>query len=175
VGCRGFATGREWSMHARERIVRERFAEQTCTHCGARYPSDGVVVLARRRSTWMVMATCTQCQQRGLFVVSFPDAHHDFDHAQPHETLPAAQLDVPVDLPEIVSNSFLPAEPNSLDHPLANTPPLDQPGLMLPGKTPSPVTVNDVNEMHEFLAGFTGNFSTLFARIFPQSSDDSSS
>jgi hypothetical protein len=175
MGRRWFAKGREWSMHARERIVRERFAEQTCTHCGAQYPPDGVVVLARRRSTWMVMATCTQCQQRGLFVVSFPDAHHDANHAQSHETLPAAQLDVSVDLPEIISNNFLPARPNSLDHPLADTPPLDQPGLMPPGKTPSPVTVNDVNEMHAFLAGFSGNFSTLFARIYPQSSDDSSS
>lgn len=161
-------------MHARERIVRERFAEQTCTHCGAQYPPEGVVVLARRRSTWMVMATCTQCQQPGLFVVSFPDAHRDAEHTQPHETLPAAPVDVSLELPDIIPNSFLPARPNSLDHPIADTPPVDRPDVMPHGKSASPVTVNDVNEMHEFLARFNGDFGTLFARIYPQASDDSS-
>lgn len=161
-------------MHARERIVRERFAEQACTHCGAQYLPEGVVVLARRRSTWMVMATCTQCQQPGLFVVSFPSAHRDaeHEHEQPHEALPAA----PVEIPNIVPNVFFPTLSDSLSHACADIPPLEQeqPDMSQPGRTPSRVTVNDVNEMHEFLNRFNGDFSTLFAHTRPQSSDDSS-
>ncbi len=159
-------------MHARERIVRERFAEQACTHCGAQYLSEGVVVLARRRSTWMVMATCTQCQQSGLFVVSFPSAHRDVEHEQPHEALPAAS----VEIPNIVPNVFFPTLSDSLSHGLTDIPPLEheQPDVHQPGTVPSPVSVNDVNEMHEFLTRFNGDFSTLFARTRPQSSDDSS-
>lgn len=157
-------------MHARERIVRERFAEQTCTHCGAQYPPEGVVVLARRRSTWMVMATCTQCQQPGLFVVSFPEAHRGAEHDQSNESLPAAHLE----LPNIIPSTFLPTTPDSLSRALADTPPPEQSNLIQHSKPLSPVTVNDVNEMHEFLARFGGDFSTLFAHTRPQSSDDSS-
>ena len=159
-------------MHARERIVRERFAEQACTHCGAQYPPEGVVVLARRRSTWMVMATCTQCQQPGLFVVSFPDAQRDAEHEQPNEALPAAQ----VEIPNIIPNIFLPTSPDSPSRALADTsPPAPKPpDLIQHGEKPAPVTVNDVNDMHEFLARFNGDFNALFAHIRPQPSDDSS-
>lgn len=157
-------------MHARERIVRERFAEQTCAHCGAQYPPEGVVVLARRRSTWMVMATCTQCQQPGLFVVSFPDAQRGVEHEQPSEALPAAQIEIP----NIIPNLFLPTSPDTLSRALADTPPPELPDLIQQGEKPSPVTVNDVNKMHEFLARFNGDFNTLFAHIRPQPSDDSS-
>lgn len=155
-------------MHARERIVRERFAEQACTHCGAQYPPEGVVVLARRRSTWMVMATCTQCHQPGLFVVSFPEAHRSPDqatHPQPSEHL--------LDEPRIFPNSFLPTASESSGHGRADIPPLQQPDPSHSGKEIYAVTVDDVNDMHEFLASFNGDFNTLFARIRPQSSDDS--
>lgn len=159
-------------MHARERIVRERFAEQACTHCGAQYLPEGVVVLARRRSTWMVMATCIQCQQPGLFVVSFPVAQRGAEHEPPSEALPTAQIE----LPNILPNGFFPKVPDPLSHALADTPPQEQEqsDVSQPGKIPSPVTVNDVDEMHEFLARFNGDFSTLFAHTRPQSSDDSS-
>lgn len=155
-------------MHARERIVRERFAEQTCTHCGAHYPAEGVIVLARRRSTWMVMATCTRCQQRGLFVVSFPEAHRSDE--QLGQSPPSTHFDAP----NIFPGTFLPTAPETTTHEPADTPQLEQSGATHPDTPPALVTVNDVNEMHEFLASFNGDFNTLFARIHPQSSDDSS-
>ena len=62
-------------MRARERLIRESFSERVCGHCGSRYGPDSVLVLARRHSFWMVMATCTTCQQRHLFVVSFDEEH----------------------------------------------------------------------------------------------------
>ncbi|GAC1476654.1 MAG: hypothetical protein PVSMB4_00450 [Ktedonobacterales bacterium] len=59
-------------MHARERIIRERFATQTCSDCGHAYAQGNVLVLARRRSAWMVLVTCEHCDHRGIYVVSFP-------------------------------------------------------------------------------------------------------
>ena len=61
-------------MQARERIIRDRFAEQACGSCGAPFPPESVLVLARRRTRWLVMVTCPTCQHRNLFVVSFPQS-----------------------------------------------------------------------------------------------------
>src|SRR5262249_48071256 len=55
-------------------MIRARFTEHVCTHCGAHYTAESVVVLARRRSTWMVMACCPRCQPPSLFIVPFPNA-----------------------------------------------------------------------------------------------------
>jgi DNA-directed RNA polymerase subunit RPC12/RpoP len=61
-------------MQARERIIRDRFAEQACARCGTPFPPESVLVLARRRTRWLVMVSCPTCQHRNLFVVSFPQS-----------------------------------------------------------------------------------------------------
>ena len=74
-------------MHARERIIRERFATRSCETCGQRYTGGGVLVLARRSTAWMVLVTCAHCEHRGIYVVSFPAdplmAHERWDGPLP--------------------------------------------------------------------------------------------
>ena len=134
-------------MHARERIIRARFAEHACAHCGSHYLSDSVVVLARRRSTWMVMASCPECERRALFVVSFPDS-----------ALPNVDP-LSFDQPQVFPSSFLtfpdPDEPPSSAVLSPPTPPLPE--------ASSPITQADINAMHDFLTSFTGDFRALFS------------
>ncbi len=59
-------------MHARERIIRERFARRVCGDCGHPYTAKDVLVLAHRQSAWIVLVTCAYCDRRGIFVVTFP-------------------------------------------------------------------------------------------------------
>lgn len=80
-------------MHARERIIRERFAAQTCEGCGQPYLPGSVLILARRRSAWMVLVSCPRCDHRGIFVVSFRHGARPASHAWPPpdlDTLPDA-------------------------------------------------------------------------------------
>ena len=101
-------------MHARERMIQERFATHTCADCGWPYAPRSVLVLARRRSTWMVLVTCAQCGRRGIFVVSFP-THADPAHAD-------------------------------------SAPPIAE-----------PISLDEVDRMHAFLATFDGDFRRAFA------------
>lgn len=160
-------------MQGRERIIRERFAEQTCTHCGAYYPPEGVLILARRRSTWMVMVSCTQCQQRGVFVVSFPDAPaHDRQTADRN-----AASEIPP-LPSAHFAELLHQLDDDLRTNAAHTTHAIHPDDTLPTnpKQPStPITSADVDHMHHFLAHFDGNFSALFASPRPRRTDDTAS
>lgn len=75
-------------MHARERIIRERFATQVCSDCGNAYAQGNVLVLARRRAAWMVLVTCEHCDHRGIYVVSFPTSpqpgQDQWDSDEPH-------------------------------------------------------------------------------------------
>lgn len=59
-------------MYSQERHIRDRFSRYACVKCGACHTGDDVIVLARRASAWLIMLTCTQCQRRGVFVVSAP-------------------------------------------------------------------------------------------------------
>jgi len=59
-------------VYAQERLIRDRFSQHACVKCGARHSGDDVLVLARRGAAWLIMLTCTHCQRRGVFVVSFP-------------------------------------------------------------------------------------------------------
>lgn len=138
-------------MHARERIIRERFAAQTCAECGAQHTPESVLILARRPTTWMVMVSCPACQQRTLFLVSFPDAHEPSAPAA-SQPLTSAPL-----LPDVAS----PPPPLS-------SPPLPHhshhPHHSPQARASAPVTAHDVDEMHAFLASFTGDFQRLFAQ-----------
>lgn len=146
-------------MQARERIIRDRFTEQVCGQCRAHYTADSVVVLAHRRSVWMVMAACPSCQGRALFVVSFHDGQ------RPSDAL--------LDTPQFFPNSFLPATPP--DAPSATKqaipefiPPLENPARRVQ------VTIADVNAMHEFLQRFDGDFRSLFTPPSPRGDDTAS-
>jgi hypothetical protein len=140
-------------MRARERIVRERFADQKCAHCGSLYSGEGIVILARRSSTWMVMASCAHCLRPGVFLVSFP--------SQPsvqETTIAPGQ------------SSAIPPEASIDVSPISTIPlvPLAEPtgdaAFMAQHESLAPVNAADVNSMHEFLATFNGNFARLFRK-----------
>jgi|GEM_PF-1228834 hypothetical protein len=149
-------------MRARERIIRERFADQKCAHCGSPYPGEGVVILARRSSTWMVMASCANCQRRSVFVVSFPP--QPADHAQ--QSAHSFSFDTPIDVSPIApvtpiapAVSAPPASPErDSDTPYAPSPSPE------PERIPVPISAADVNMIHEFLTTFDGDFRKLFRK-----------
>lgn len=149
-------------MHARERIIRERFAGQSCGRCGTVYPPDGILVLARRPAAWMVMASCHECQNRSIFVVSFHDGH-DAHSGLTIETSPGKHL-----FPEAVLPPDLDPTPDS--SPSTDSLPA---GRQFPNREPVLVTASDVADMREFLAGFSGNFQALFKRQRQHRADES--
>ena len=136
-------------MRARERIVRDRFAEQKCAHCGSLYLSEGVVILARRSSTWMVMASCASCLRPGVFLVSFPSQPSGNGGLPAHQssTIPS---DSPIDVSPI-STPDLPSPDQATEAAYSS-----------PHESLIPINAADVNAMHEFLATFNGNFARLF-------------
>lgn len=140
-------------MHARERIIRDRFAGQACGHCGTPYPPDGILVLARRPAAWMVMAICHECQNRSIFVVSFHEMHEAQDgHGAGMRIEPPLgehlfpEADLPTDDDTSVLDDSVPLSASSSQ------------------RSPMPVTVSDVADMREFLADFQGDFRSLFER-----------
>lgn len=122
-------------MQARERIIRERFAAQTCASCGHSYAPADVLVLARRQSTWMVLATCTQCDHRGIFLVSFPSTASE----QSPQAQAATATQQPPEVTRVSANALIPQRGQ-----------------------PDPITAEDVAQLHAFLAGFDGDFKRLF-------------
>ncbi len=147
-------------MHARERMIRTRFAEHECADCGSHYLPASVVVLARRRSAWMVMASCPTCERRSLFVVTFPDQARP--NAEP----------LSFEEPRVFPHSFLPF-PTDLD-----LFPEDSSGELPPAPPPTQsrgataVSESDVSAMRAFLAEFNGDFSALFAPRHRDQRDD---
>jgi len=141
-------------MQAREHVIRDRFAERACPHCGASYVPDAVVVLARRRSLWVVMASCRQCPRRDLYVVSFGREGHS---ARPFDVAEAAAL-IEGDL----------AGPPKLTSGLPDGKAAGRRGR----QALAPVTEADVHSMRDFLERFTGDFQTLFAPRRPRLADD---
>ncbi|HEV2403926.1 MAG TPA: hypothetical protein VGR88_00655 [Ktedonobacterales bacterium] len=139
-------------MHPRERVIRDRFAGLACAHCGASYAPSAIVVLARRRTKWMVLACCHSCERQAIFVVTFPEPRAESDaEGQP---IGSSDPDLPVSM-------------NAPSHE-------DSPHFPQPEPVPAAVTIRDVNAMHEFLSHFDGNFQTLFAPSRKRPSDDTS-
>lgn len=124
-------------MHARERVIRERFAEHACSHCGRSHLHPGVLVLARRRETWLVLVTCPRCDHRGIFVVSFPHASGSNDWG--YQTTDRAGLEVRALTPEALAAAL----PEALIAPA--------------------ITWDDVFQMRTFLQSFDGDFKRAFA------------
>ena len=158
-------------MHARERIIRERFTGQSCGHCGTPYPAEGILVLARRPTTWMVMASCHTCQNRSIFVVSFHDTR-DTPSSLSVEPSAGAHL-----FPEAIITPD-PDDPDSDSDPHPSTASADGGFHTTDTRPPSrnpvtvAVTVSDVADMHEFLSGFSGDFQALFERQRQRRVDD---
>ena len=140
-------------MHPRERVIRDRFSGLACAHCGTLYAPAAIVVLARRRTKWMVLACCHTCERQAIFVVTFPPS-------QLNQPTPPQ-----VSSPGSLALSPLPDLAHSFD---------DQP---FPDSdlSPQPVTDRDVDSMHEFLAHFDGNFQSLFSHTRRRLADDSAS
>ena len=141
-------------MHARERIIRERFAEQKCAHCGSPYPGEGVVILARRSSTWMVMASCAHCLRPGVFLVSFP--------SQPSGQIAGSASSQSSTIPTEASIDVSPIPTMPLSS--SSEPTSDAPFMPRHESLAAPINAADVNAMHEFLATFNGNFARLFRK-----------
>ncbi len=126
-------------MHAQERLIRQLFTAQQCSHCTTPYQEERVVVLARRGGVWMILASCAACEHKGIFVVSFPGSLQQ-------------------DQRSMLINAEILGEGALTEAVLADDPPdrAETP-------TPSPVTCDDVIDMHVFLRHFDGDFAALFA------------
>src|SRR5712691_1388448 len=122
-------------MDAQERIIIKLFAEQHCPRCGSPYQSESVQVLARRSEVWMIMLSCATCQQKDTFVVKFPL------EMQGRRSVTSYRLSRPPSPP-------LPEK---------------QPEPEAPSVSTTPVTSDDVLDMHLFLKHFNGDFQLLFA------------
>lgn len=127
-------------MHARDRIVRERFTARVCPSCRHHYSASDVFVLARRQPAWVVLARCEHCGHRAIYMVSFP-AEHLADSGDDSAVEPAG-------------DGGTPAERARLAADLA---------AMSGAMTAEPVSAEDVASMREFLGGFDGDFKALFA------------
>ncbi len=62
-------------MLADQPTLRRYFAHRPCKTCQQCRPPETVLVLARRQHTLMVMVTCGECHQRGIYFISLPVPH----------------------------------------------------------------------------------------------------
>jgi hypothetical protein len=127
-------------MDEQERLIKRLFLEQACQHCNSAFEAEAVQILAHRRELWLVMVTCLHCQQKSTYVVRSP--------YQSRGTRRTSGYRISQPLPE----SSLPAAEEMAarlvdDEPAVST---------------SPVTADDVLEMHLFLKDFNGDFRQLF-------------
>lgn len=125
-------------MHAQERLIRRLFTTQQCSHCTSSYHEENVTVLARRSEVWMVLVSCVACGRKGIFVVSFPGSSHK-------------------DRRRVLLEAEALGEGALTEAVLADDPPL------IGASSRTPVTGDDVIDMHLFLKRFDGNFAALFA------------
>lgn len=126
-------------MHAQERLIRRLFTTQHCGQCHCVYEEENVTVLARRSEVWMVLVSCGSCGRKGIFVVSFPGS----TRSERRKAILEAEALGEGALTEAV---------------LA-----DEPPVVADKRPGSPVTADDVIDMHLFLKRFDGDFAALFA------------
>ncbi|HVB72875.1 MAG TPA: hypothetical protein VNE38_04900 [Ktedonobacteraceae bacterium] len=127
-------------MEAKERVIRKLLMEQRCHRCGDHFAPESRIVLARRREIWMVMASCSLCEQMDTFIVQFPPP------GQGQKRVTSYRLSRP---------------------PTPALPP--QAGAMSPQphqeRSVTTITIDDVLDMRQFLKHFDGDFQRLFAEI----------
>ena len=129
----------EGTLHARERVIRQRFATLTCPRCQQFQHQAGVLVLARRHDTWLVLVTCAHCDHRGIYIAAFPP--------------PASAGSAPSWSDDPLALDVRPLSPAALAAGLFPA---------IPRETPA-VTLDDVHAMRAFLGSFDGDFQRLFA------------
>ncbi len=130
-------------MDAKERIIRKLLVEHHCHRCGCSYDPDSILMLARRSEVWMLMVSCSLCKQKDTFVFKFP---------------------VQMQGRRRVTSYRLSRPPSSIPRPEATEPPQEQ-SQPLPEVPITPVTSDDVLDMHQFLKRFNGDFRQLFAEV----------
>lgn len=130
-------------MDAKERIIRKLLLQQQCHRCESPYDPESVLILARRSEVWMVMASCSFCEQKDTFVIKFPV------RLQGRRRVTSYRLSRP---------------PSSAARP-KDAAALQQSPHLQPAAPSTPVTFDDVLDMHEFLKDFNGDFHRLFAEI----------
>lgn len=145
----------EGTVQGQERILRDRFAGNTCATCGTSHRAEDMLVLAQRDSRWLVLLTCRRCQRRGIFVASFPKSASS-QHA--HEA---------TDVPTSIEAAFMGSPAEWLDPTV--TPDSEQeldliPPLWEEPTDTGPVTQADVDSITRFLDDFDGDFHSLFGR-----------
>lgn len=142
-------------MDGQEHIIQKLFTEQQCHRCKQLYQPENIVVLIRRLEVWIVMLSCTSCDQKDTYVVKFP-SHLP---GQQGRRVTSYRLSKPP-IPPISPSTPLPEE-------LLSQPPTPSDVPDIP-ETPRPamlVNVDDVLDMHLFLERFNGDFQTLFAEF----------
>jgi hypothetical protein len=126
-------------MHARERLIREHFAAHACPRCERPQDHAGMLVLARRHDTWLVLVACPACDHRGIYVAAFPPA--DRGHAARAWPGDAGALEVrPLSPAALAAGLFAATTPDA-----------------------PTITRDDVQAMHAFLQAFDGDFQRVFA------------
>lgn len=135
-------------MDAQERIIRRLFTEQQCHHCGRPYEPERLLVLARRTEVWMVMISCTDCEQKDTYVVKFPP------QMQGRRRVTSYRLSKPSASRASTPSTPLPQEPR---HDFPEVPETPRPS--------TPVNADDVLDMHLFLKNFDGDFQRLFTEV----------
>jgi len=118
-----------------KRVVLNRM--QRCGVCHHDYAQDDIQVLSRKPDMWMMVVECTECHARNFVAAVLNDG--DADEAQ--LALRRLSDQAPPSIPERALPE-LEALPATGD-----------------GK---PVSAANVVDMHEFLAGFDGDFRQLF-------------
>lgn len=125
-------------MDAKERIIGKLLLRHRCQFCGSSYAPESRIILARRREVWLVMASCSLCQQKDTFIIQFPSRVHD-------RSITSYRLSRPEPPPPPAR--FQPTQPER------------------EAIVPAPIGLDDVLTMREFLATFDGDFQRLFAEV----------
>ncbi len=106
---------------------------ERCSVCHNEFATDDIQVVSRRADMWMMVVTCNECHGRNFVAAVLGDG--DPDEAQVALRKLSEGGQIGLDSPEI----------REISEPLG-----------------PPVSVNDVIDMHEFLAAFDGDFTRLF-------------
>jgi hypothetical protein len=125
-------------MDAKERIVSKLLLQHRCQFCSSPYAPESRIILARRREVWLVMASCSLCQQKDTFIIQFPSRVRgrritSYRLSRPETPAPLARA-LPVQAEQEAT-------------------------------APVPIGLDDVLDMREFLATFDGDFQRLFAEV----------
>ena len=115
-----------------EQIVKRLMMAVKCTACGAPYESDRIKVLGHRDELWFLTVTCGRCHTQGLVAALLKD--------DDGSSATFTRISVP-------GKTYPPEEVSP------------EPEITLPTE---PVTADDVQDMHQFLQDFDGDFGQLF-------------